>query len=337
MTLLDPSQQPPAAQLRSSGLTGGEQWDLPTDGILRPDGRVVVGGSTGSSGFPRSPDALGTFAGGEIPQAFLYEWRLDEGLPRAERIPLASPLTIATDCSDRLRCNRVLALAESPGGSVIACGAVSGSLLVVAGDPAQAEKSGGADVFVGSFDLRGPTAAMTLDKTSGEAPLEVCGTATVSTPEGTTIESTAWNITGPVVSVEKQGLELCHTFEAKGTYRVTFTVKNDRDRIATRSQFVRVLAPTAPRFVRGNADGQGEIDISDAVSVLGYLFLGSATPPCLDAADGDDLGSIELTDAVYILGFLFLGGPAPPPPHPDCGADPSADELGCATPLESCR
>jgi hypothetical protein len=92
-----------------------------------------------------------------------------------------------------------------------------------------------------------------------------------------------------------------------------------------------------PRFVRGNIHGQGDIDISDAVSVLNYLFLGSEAPPCLNAADGDGSGSIVLTDAIYLLDFLFLGGPAPPSPYPDCGADLTTDELGCTTPPGGCN
>jgi Tol biopolymer transport system component len=86
---------------------------------------------------------------------------------------------------------------------------------------------------------------------------------------------------------------------------------------------------SGPVFVRGNADGQGSIDITDALFSLTYLFLGGTQPPCLEAADANDDGKMDLTDATYTLGFLFLGGPAPPPPYPDPGPDPTADLLGC--------
>ena len=60
--------------------------------------------------------------------------------------------------------------------------------------------------------------------------------------------------------------------------------------------------------------------------MLGYLFLGSAEPACLDAADADDDGKIVIADAIGILGYLFLGSAAPPAPGPDvCGADPTAE------------
>jgi hypothetical protein len=84
------------------------------------------------------------------------------------------------------------------------------------------------------------------------------------------------------------------------------------------------------RFIRGEVNGDGRVDISDAVAILGYLFLGGGTPGCLAAADADDSETIEITDAVYLLGALFLGSAPVPQPYPDCGADPSpGTEPGC--------
>jgi hypothetical protein len=63
---------------------------------------------------------------------------------------------------------------------------------------------------------------------------------------------------------------------------------------------------------------------------LGYLFLGSpATLACEKSADADDGSEVDLTDAVYLLGYFYLGGPPPPPPFPACGPDPTADGLTC--------
>ena len=65
--------------------------------------------------------------------------------------------------------------------------------------------------------------------------------------------------------------------------------------------------------------------------VLGYLFLGTQAPGCLDSADTDDSGTLEITDAVAILEFLFSGSAVPPPPGPlECGSDPSPDDLSCS-------
>jgi len=85
-----------------------------------------------------------------------------------------------------------------------------------------------------------------------------------------------------------------------------------------------------PVFRRGDINSDGELDVSDVVMVLGYLFLGFDTPACLDATDVDDDGILDLSDPIYLLSFLFTGGEPPPPPGPMLpGIDPTDDRLGC--------
>jgi hypothetical protein len=86
-----------------------------------------------------------------------------------------------------------------------------------------------------------------------------------------------------------------------------------------------------PAFTRGDANSDEKEDLADAVSILGHLFLGEPPPACLKSADVDDSGTVALTDAVYLLNFLFIGGPAPSEPFTSCGADPTADDLGCGS------
>jgi hypothetical protein len=89
-------------------------------------------------------------------------------------------------------------------------------------------------------------------------------------------------------------------------------------------------------FRRGHVNADDNVDLSDAVGILGYLFLGEAEPPCLDALDVDDNGGVELTDAIALLGYLYLGGVAPAAPFESCGEDPASDGLGC-TAFPLCR
>lgn len=88
-------------------------------------------------------------------------------------------------------------------------------------------------------------------------------------------------------------------------------------------------------FIRGDTDGNGSIDLSDPVSLLGLLFLGREGAGCADAADADDSGALDLADAVYVLQFLFRGG-RPPLPASECGPDPSEDSLDCRDDPPSC-
>ncbi len=82
-------------------------------------------------------------------------------------------------------------------------------------------------------------------------------------------------------------------------------------------------------FVRGRANADTQIDLSDAVFILGYLFLGSSAPECFDAADVNDSGIIDLSGAVHLLNHLFVGGAPPPPPYPEAGEDVTPDALDC--------
>jgi hypothetical protein len=94
--------------------------------------------------------------------------------------------------------------------------------------------------------------------------------------------------------------------------------------------------PAKPIFHRGDADGSGKIDLTDAITILNFLFLGGAAPPCSEAANVNDDAKVDLSDPIGLLGFLFLGAvpPADPgPPEKPCGPDPegSPNDLGCAS------
>jgi von Willebrand factor type A domain len=90
-------------------------------------------------------------------------------------------------------------------------------------------------------------------------------------------------------------------------------------------------------FVRGDVDQSSRLDVTDAVSVLRFLFAGERNlVTCDDAADADDSGALDTSDAVYLLSALFRGGPVPVVPFPACGEDATEDTLGCEA-YEVCR
>ncbi len=91
----------------------------------------------------------------------------------------------------------------------------------------------------------------------------------------------------------------------------------------------RYLAPPPPGFVRGDANGDGVVDLSDPVMILLCLFAGRATD-CEDALDANDGGRVDIADAVYVLSYLFAHGAAMPAPFPAGGEDTTPDALGCS-------
>jgi hypothetical protein len=93
-------------------------------------------------------------------------------------------------------------------------------------------------------------------------------------------------------------------------------------------QTLTVSSPS-PRFLRGDSDSDRALGLYDVVGPLMMLFLGGVTLNCRDAADIDDSGAINITDPVLTLQFLFRGNVIPAQPFPDCGEDPTDDELDC--------
>ncbi len=87
------------------------------------------------------------------------------------------------------------------------------------------------------------------------------------------------------------------------------------------------------RFRRGDVTADARVDISDAVSVLNFLFLGGGAPVCRDSADANNDSALDLTDPILILTRLFTGASTTVIPTPgiyDCGTDPEPDGLSCA-------
>ena len=50
--------------------------------------------------------------------------------------------------------------------------------------------------------------------------------------------------------------------------------------------------------------------------------VGQAAGACDEALEINGDGSMDISDAVYLLGHLFTGGSPPPAPYPSCGNDP---------------
>jgi hypothetical protein len=69
------------------------------------------------------------------------------------------------------------------------------------------------------------------------------------------------------------------------------------------------IEPDIAIFVRGDATADGEVDLSDPILTLYFLFQGGDAPRCLDAADSNDDGAIDITDPISTLVSLFLGAP----------------------------
>ncbi|MCZ6792112.1 MAG: lamin tail domain-containing protein, partial [Planctomycetota bacterium] len=163
------------------------------------------------------------------------------------------------------------------------------------------------------MDFTHPEPSVELE---GESPIQVAwiffrrGDGEFELLEPTWTRATRWRATFDVPADANR-------FEFVG-------IGGDGDEIASAS--IAVLRNAS--FLRGDATGDGRLNVSDPVATLFFLFRGRALR-CPDAADVDDSGDVNLTDAVRLLSFLFRGGPPPQEPFPVAGADPTEDELSC--------
>jgi len=76
--------------------------------------------------------------------------------------------------------------------------------------------------------------------------------------------------------------------------------------------------PTVFRFPcigerRGNVnyDEDDELDISDLVFLVNYMFKEGPPPKCFEEADVDESIGLDVADLVYIVNYMFKDGPAP--------------------------
>ena len=89
-----------------------------------------------------------------------------------------------------------------------------------------------------------------------------------------------------------------------------------------------VVHGQSPEFIRADADGDMIHTMADAMQIVDYIYRQGACG-CKDCYDANDDRNISIADAVYVVGYIHRDGLPPPHPFPNCGADTTADELGC--------
>lgn len=68
------------------------------------------------------------------------------------------------------------------------------------------------------------------------------------------------------------------------------------------------------KAVCGDANGDGQVNVADAVFLISYVFRSGSPPRLLAGADVNRDGDVNVGDAVYLINYVFRGGSSP-----DCG------------------
>ena len=115
-----------------------------------------------------------------------------------------------------------------------------------------------------------------------------------------------------------------------GTY-----VENAARTLAGLGAAVHVI--TEPHVSRPTLEADGLLTVSDPVLGLRILFLEGGPAECEDSCDIDDNGALQIGDMLRLLNALFREGPLPASPYPECGDDPTLDELDCPESFPWCE
>ena len=189
--------------------------------------------------------------------------------------------------------------------------------------------------------IASPTSPARIELTGGTAELRFDATGSHQggeEPFGPDTFQVRWSANGPApVEFESVfGIETTATFTAPGEYTVTASIDDGFEgcseelfygfgRPATATAKVEVTGDV--EFLRGDANTDGELNITDPVATLGVLFLAWKPLSCDDAADVDDDGELNITDAIAALSYLFLAAELPSPSFGTCGPDATKDGL----------
>jgi Dockerin type I domain len=89
-----------------------------------------------------------------------------------------------------------------------------------------------------------------------------------------------------------------------------------------------VSADRACQGICGDTNNDGMVNVSDAIWIINYMFIGGDPPqPVLACGDANGDAASALQDAVWIINYVFVGGnppgdcsPGSPmwPPDGDC-------------------
>jgi len=61
----------------------------------------------------------------------------------------------------------------------------------------------------------------------------------------------------------------------------------------------------------GDANNDGAVNVSDAVWIINYVFVGGAPPDPFEAGEANCDGAVNVSDAVWIINYVFVGGNDP--------------------------
>ncbi|MBD3218033.1 MAG: hypothetical protein GF310_07120 [candidate division Zixibacteria bacterium] len=92
----------------------------------------------------------------------------------------------------------------------------------------------------------------------------------------------------------------------------TFTlVLNDSGNPPGEDTMIITIDILEPQAICGDANSDASVNVSDAVYIINYIFIGGAPPDPLESGEVNCDAQVNISDAVWIINYIFIGGNAP--------------------------
>ncbi|MBD3218803.1 MAG: hypothetical protein GF310_11030 [candidate division Zixibacteria bacterium] len=66
-----------------------------------------------------------------------------------------------------------------------------------------------------------------------------------------------------------------------------------------------------PDFICGDANSDMTVNVSDAVYIINFVFIGGGPPVPYDSGDSNCDNTVNVSDAVWVINYVFIGGNDP--------------------------
>jgi aminopeptidase YwaD len=260
---------------------------------------------TGASGIP-CPVFAGLTGGPDI----LYTYVSRDNFPATQGKPVAwrhitegyGYVFFAVPLSFMERSAAVAALQSAV--SELSSEGPAGATVI---EPDTVDVPGGApatiNIYLGDF-VSGKTAA-DVEVGSVRINNRVAAAGTAILPSMPPFAGEVLQITVPTNSFMGTYSAVADTVEH--TYVVSWTFSGEMKQNYVEGRAVLIWGD----YVPGDANGDGSINVGDAVWLVNYIFRGGPAPQPLTAGDANCDQTINIGDAVYIVNYIFRNGPPP--------------------------
>jgi hypothetical protein len=172
------------------------------------------------------------------------------------------------------------------------------------------------------------TVTITVAEAGNQAPIftmTLPSSQPVIAGEIHTTNLTAIDPEGGAITITYNGLPLNSTFTDYGNgtaafvfapqssqignvFSLVFTARDSNGATDVASSSYRVVA-----FLRGDANSDNNLDMSDIMFILNYIYKGGQPPASFDAADVNLDNAINILDAEYLIRYFYKKGSPPQP------------------------